>query len=77
MAYQTDENGNLYDENSKFLAKAWEYSVDENWNVQISPQKEENSIEELQTVQEISMVQTESKSIFQKINDFFKSFFSC
>ena len=76
MAYQTDENGNLYDENSKFLAKAWEYSVDENWNVQISPQKEENSIEELQTVQEISMVQTESKSIFQKINDFFKSFFS-
>ena len=101
MAYQTDENGNLYDENGNFLAKSWEYNVDENWNVQIFPQgiKNQASQEQVNPIwvsgnenvnqeteisnftqggvwHEISTVQTETKTIFQKIDDFFTSLIS-
>ena len=42
MKYFTDENGNLYDENQDLIAKAWDFSSDENWNIELKNQTDEN-----------------------------------
>ncbi len=39
MKYFTDKEGNLYDENQKLIAKSWEFSSDENWNISLKSQE--------------------------------------
>ena len=94
MNYQTDPEGNLYDEKWNFLAYKGEYSFDPNWNAISAPQNQtpepdpnlqvnqwsnnsqNQKINNPEANTNISTLQKDNKSIFQKISDTIKSLFS-
>ncbi len=67
MQYSTDVDWNLYDENKQFVAKKWQYTINQNGDISLLPNlnSQENSNEQTnQNIVQSDNVQTKRPTIF-------------